>query len=125
MCAVDGHHRCVGGHAVRRPRCDAQVPNADPAVAAAGAEQTGVLWVPLHRFDGARVSAQEVQGFAGGDVCDAGGVVPGAGGQGRVVRGPLEIEYPVLVNVKVDPVWLWQIKSRDNLTLGERRLGID
>jgi hypothetical protein len=57
MGAVDGHHRCVGGHAVRRPRCDAQVPNANPTVAAPGAEQTGVLGVPYHRLYGARVPA--------------------------------------------------------------------
>jgi hypothetical protein len=51
-----------------------------------------------------------MQSFAGGDVCDAGGVVPGACGQRGVIGGPLKIEYPVLVDVKVDPVWLWQIK---------------
>jgi hypothetical protein len=50
-----------------------------------------------------------MQSFAGGDVCDAGGVVPGARGQGAVVWGPLKIEYSVFVDVEVDPVWLWQI----------------
>jgi hypothetical protein len=48
--------------------------------------------------------------LAGGDVRDASGAVPGAGGQGRVIGRPSKIEYPVIVNVQVDPIWFWQTK---------------
>ena len=51
-----------------------------------------------------------MKSFARGDICDSGRVVPGASGQGSVVGGPLQIEYPVLVDVKVDSIWRWQIK---------------
>ena len=48
--------------------------------------------------------------LAGGDVRDASGVVPRAGGQGRVIGGPSKIEYPVVVNVQVYPIRFWQTK---------------
>lgn len=37
-------------------------------------------------------------------------MVPGASGQGSVIGGPLKIEYPVLVDVKVDSIWRWRIE---------------
>src|ERR1700679_3081414 len=56
-----------------------------------------------------------MKSFARGDICDSGRVVPGASGQGSVVGGPLQIEYPVLVDVKVDSFWRGRLKSCDNL----------
>jgi len=55
-----------------------------------------------------------MQSFAGGDIRDAGCVVPGASRQGSIVGGPLKIEYPIPVDVKVDSIWRWQL-SWDNL----------
>lgn len=58
--------------------------------------------------------------LAGGDVRDASGVVPGAGGQGRVIGGPSKVEYPVIVNVQVDPIRFWQTKSGEKAGSGMR-----
>jgi len=48
--------------------------------------------------------------LASDDVRDASGVVPGAGGQGHVIGGPMKIEYPAVVNVQVYPIRFWQTK---------------
>ena len=95
---------------MRRSLCNAQIPNANPTIAAPGTEQTGILWIPHHRLHGGGVPAQKMRRLAGGDVRDASGVVPGAGGQGRVIGRPSKIEYPVIVNVQVDPIRFWQTK---------------
>jgi hypothetical protein len=95
---------------MRSVLCDAQIPDPDPTVAAPSAEQTGMLWVPYHRLYRAGMSAQKTSRLATGDVCDASGVVAGAGSQGSVIGGPLKIEYPVIVNGQVDSIWLWQTK---------------
>ena len=57
MCTFNDGHRRVGSDTVRRALCNAQIPNADYTVPPARAEQTGMLWVPCHRFHGACVSA--------------------------------------------------------------------
>ena len=57
MCTIDDGHRRVGSEALHRAPRDAQIPNADSAITPAGAEQTGMLWVPYYRFHGASVSA--------------------------------------------------------------------
>jgi hypothetical protein len=90
--------------------CDAQIPYANPTIAAARTEQTGILWIPYHRLYGASVSAQKMCSLAGGDVCDTSRVVPGAGSQGSVIGRPSKIEYPVIVDGQIDPIWFWQTK---------------
>ena len=45
-----------------------------------------------------------MQRFAGGNVCDAGGVVSGASCQRSVVWGPLKIEYTIFVDMMINPL---------------------
>jgi len=55
MRTIDRYHRFVGGHTVRSSRCNAQIPNANPTIAASSTEETVMPGIPHHRLDGARM----------------------------------------------------------------------